>query len=141
MDAPMTSCGCFECIVALVPEANGFMIVNRGFTGMTPIGMKFSSLAGTVGGGTQTPGFGGIGKYFITSRKFLKADGGFKRIVWMPKSLKEALKEDLIRRSEEEGVPGFIDMICDETIAEESEGMMEHLTKVNHPALSMDSVF
>lgn len=140
MDAPMTSCGCFECIVALVPEANGFMIVNRGFTGMTPIGMKFSTLAGTVGGGTQTPGFGGIGKYFITSKKFLKADGGFKRIVWMPKSLKEALKEELIKRSEEEGVPGFIDMICDETIAEESEAMMEHLTKVNHPALSMESV-
>jgi len=140
MDAPMTSCGCFECIVALVPEANGFMIVNRGFTGMTPIGMKFSTLAGTVGGGTQTPGFGGIGKYFITSKKFLSADGGFKRIVWMPKSLKEALREDLIRRSEEEGVPGFLDMICDETIAEESDGMMEHLTKTGHPALSMESI-
>jgi len=140
MDAPMTSCGCFECIVALVPEANGFMIVNRGYAGMTPIGMKFSTLAGTVGGGTQTPGFGGIGKYFITSKKFLKADGGFKRIVWMPKSLKEALREDMIRRSEEEGVPGFLDMICDETIAEESDGMMEHLTKVNHPALSMESI-
>ncbi|HLB25076.1 MAG TPA: acetyl-CoA decarbonylase/synthase complex subunit alpha/beta [Nitrospirota bacterium] len=140
MDAPMTSCGCFECIVALVPEANGFMIVNRGYIGMTPVGMKFSTLAGTVGGGAQTPGFGGIGKYFITSKKFLKADGGFKRIVWMPKSLKEALKEDMIRRSEEEGVPGFLDMICDETIAEDSDGMMAHLTKVNHPALAMDSI-
>jgi len=51
MDAPMTSCGCFECIMAIVPEANGVMIVNRGYTGMTPIGMKFSTLAGTVGGG------------------------------------------------------------------------------------------
>ncbi|MBI5695594.1 MAG: CO dehydrogenase/CO-methylating acetyl-CoA synthase complex subunit beta [Nitrospirae bacterium] len=140
MDAPMTSCGCFECIVALVPEANGFMIVNRGYAGMTPIGMKFSTLAGTVGGGTQTPGFGGIGKYFITSRKFLKADGGFKRIVWMPKSLKEALREDFIKRSEEEGVPGFMDMVCDESIAEDSDAMMEHLTKVNHPALSMESI-
>ncbi|MGA2192569.1 MAG: CO dehydrogenase/CO-methylating acetyl-CoA synthase complex subunit beta, partial [Nitrospirota bacterium] len=93
-----------------------------------------------VGGGAQTPGFGGIGKYFITSRKFLKADGGLKRVVWMPKSLKEALKEDIVRRSEEEGVSGFIDMICDETIAEDSDGMMAHLQKVNHPALSMDSI-
>jgi len=140
MDAPMTSCGCFECIVALVPEANGFMVVQRGYAGMTPVGMKFSTLAGTVGGGAQTPGFGGIGKYFITSKKFLVADGGLKRIVWMPKALKESLREDLIKRGEEEGVPGFLDMICDETIAEESDGMMEYLTKVNHPALTMDSI-
>jgi len=141
MDAPMTSCGCFECIIAVVPEANGFMVVQRGYSGMTPSGMKFSTLAGTVGGGAQTPGFGGIGKYFITSKKFLKADGGLKRLVWMPKALKEALGEDLKARAEEEGVPDFIDMICDETIADESEGMMEHLTKMNHPALSMDPLF
>ena len=61
MENPMTSCGCFECIVAIIPEANGVMIVQRGHTGMTPIGMKFSTLAGTVGGGAQTPGFMGIG--------------------------------------------------------------------------------
>lgn len=141
MDAPMTSCGCFECIIAVVPEANGFMVVQRGYSGMTPSGMKFSTLAGTVGGGAQTPGFGGIGKYFITSKKFLAADGGLKRLVWMPKALKEALKEDLERRAEEEGVPGLLDMICDETVSEESEGMLEHLTKMNHPALTMDPLF
>ncbi|HEY3348015.1 MAG TPA: acetyl-CoA decarbonylase/synthase complex subunit alpha/beta [Nitrospirota bacterium] len=140
LDSPMTSCGCFECIVALVPEANGYMVVNRGYTGMTPVGMKFSTLAGTVGGGAQTPGFGGIGKYFITSKKFIKADGGLLRLVWMPKSLKESLREDLIRRGEEEGVPGFYDMICDETIAEESEKMMEFLMEKGHPALTMESI-
>ncbi|MCK5173389.1 MAG: CO dehydrogenase/CO-methylating acetyl-CoA synthase complex subunit beta, partial [Planctomycetes bacterium] len=53
---PMTSCGCFECISAILPSTNGIMIVNREFTGMTPSGMKFSTLAGTVGGGNQTPG-------------------------------------------------------------------------------------
>jgi acetyl-CoA synthase len=102
--------------------------------------MKFSTLAGTVGGGAQTPGFGGIGKYFITSKKFIKADGGLLRLVWMPKSLKESLREDLIRRGEEEGVPGFYDMICDETIAEESEKMMEFLMEKGHPALTMESI-
>jgi acetyl-CoA synthase len=44
MDNPMTSCGCFECIVAIVPEANGIMLVQRGHTGMTPAGMKFFPL-------------------------------------------------------------------------------------------------
>lgn len=138
MENPMTSCGCFECIVAIIPEANGVMIVNRGATGMTPIGMKFSTLAGTVGGGAQTPGFMGIGVNFITSKKFLFGDGGIKRIVWMPKALKERIKDDFQKLAEAEGVPDLLDKIADETICEDSEKLLEHLTQANHPALSMD---
>jgi acetyl-CoA synthase len=141
MDNPMTSCGCFECIIAIVPEANGVMLVQRGHTGMTPAGMKFSTLAGTVGGGTQNPGFMGIGVNFITSKKFLNADGGLKRVVWMTKNLKERLGEDFRKRCEEEGVPDFLDKIADETIAEDSEKLMEYLASVGHPALEMDPMF
>ncbi len=140
MENPMTSCGCFECIVAIIPEANGVMIVNRGSTGMTPIGMKFSTLAGTVGGGAQTPGFMGIGVNFISSKKFLYGDGGIKRIVWMPKALKERIAEDFKKRCEEEGVPDLLDKIADETICEDSEKLLEHLSAVGHPALEMDPI-
>lgn len=138
MENPMTSCGCFECIVAIIPEANGVMIVNRGFPGMTPIGMKFSTLAGTVGGGAQTPGFMGIGVNFITSKKFLAGDGGIKRIVWMPKALKERIKEAFEQRANEEGVPDLLDKIADETICEDSEKLLEYLSSVGHPALEME---
>ncbi|OGW28784.1 MAG: CO dehydrogenase/CO-methylating acetyl-CoA synthase complex subunit beta [Nitrospirae bacterium GWC2_57_13] len=141
MDNPMTSCGCFECIVAIVPEANGVMIVNRGYTGMTPIGMKFSTLAGTVGGGAQTPGFMGIGRFFLTSKKFLSADGGFKRIVWMTKNLKESFAEHFKKRAEEEGMPDLLDRIADESVAEDSEKLMEFLGAKEHPALTMDPMF
>lgn len=55
MDNPQTSCGCFECIVAIIPEANGFMVVHRDFSGMTPCGMSFTTLAGSVGGGECKP--------------------------------------------------------------------------------------
>ncbi len=140
MENPMTSCGCFECIIALVPEANGVMIVQRGYTGETPAGMKFSTLAGSVGGGTQNPGFMGIGRNFITSHKFLSGDGGIKRIVWMTQNLKESLKEEFDKRAGEEGVANLLDMIADETVCEDSEKLMEHLTKVGHPALEMDSI-
>lgn len=140
MENPMTSCGCFECIIALVPEANGIMIVQRGHTGMTPAGMKFSTLAGSVGGGAQTPGFNGIGRNFITSKKFLFGDGGIKRIVWMTKNLKESLKEDFDRRAAEVGVPDLMDKIADETVAEDSEKLLEFLTGVGHPALEMESI-
>ncbi len=138
MENPMTSCGCFECIVAIVPEANGVMIVQRGHTGMTPVGMKFSTLAGTVGGGTQNPGFMGIGRNFIISRKFLAGDGGIKRIVWMTKNLKESLKEAFEKRAVEEGVPDLLDKIADESICEDSEKLLEFLASVGHPALEME---
>jgi acetyl-CoA synthase len=138
MENPMTSCGCFECIVAIIPEANGVMIVQRGHTAMTPIGMKFSTLAGSVGGGTQNPGFMGVGRNFIVSKKFLYGDGGIKRIVWMTKNLKESLKEAFDKRAAEEGVPDLLDKIADETICEDSEKLLEFLTSVGHPALEME---
>jgi acetyl-CoA synthase len=140
MENPMTSCGCFECIIAIVPEANGVMIVERGHTGMTPIGMKFSTLAGSVGGGTQNPGFMGIGRNFIVSKKFLHGDGGIKRIVWMTKNLKESIREAFDKRAEEEGVPGLLDKIADESIAVESDKLLEFLTSVGHPALEMEPI-
>ena len=138
MENPMTSCGCFECILAIVPEANGVMIVQRGHTGMTPAGMKFSTLAGSVGGGVQSPGFMGIGRNFITSKKFLFGDGGIKRIVWMTKNLKEGLKEAFNARAAEEGVPDLLDKIADESVAEDSEKLLEFLSGAGHPALEMD---
>ena len=138
MENPMTSCGCFECIIAIIPEANGVMIVNRGFPGMTPIGMKFSTLAGTVGGGVQSPGFMGIGVNFIPSKKFLFGDGGIKRIVWMPKGLKERNKDAYEQRAAEEGVPDLLEKIADESICEDSEKLLEFLTQVGHPALEME---
>ncbi|MBG7617681.1 MAG: CO dehydrogenase/CO-methylating acetyl-CoA synthase complex subunit beta, partial [Chloroflexi bacterium] len=45
---PMTSCGCMECIAAILPLCNGLMTVNREHNGMTPCGMKFTTLAGTI---------------------------------------------------------------------------------------------
>lgn len=137
IDFPETSCGCFECIVAVLPETNGVMVVNRGFNELTPIGMTFSTLANSVGGGKQTPGFIGVGKLFITSKKFIVAEGGIKRIVWMTKELKEALGEKLQKRCGEAGEPDLINKIADETVAATSEELLAYLQKVGHPALKM----
>jgi acetyl-CoA synthase len=139
MEDPMTSCGCFECIVAFLPIANGVMIVNREFTGKeTPCGMSFSTLAGSVGGGNVTPGFVGIGKVYITSKKFISAAGGFHRIVWMPKELKETLREQLDKRAEDLGTPDFVDKIADETVGVTEEEILPFLEEKGHPALTMD---
>jgi acetyl-CoA synthase len=140
---PMTSCGCFECISAILPSTGGIMIVNREFTEMTPCGMKFSTLAGTVGGGNQTPGFIGHSRFYIGSRKFISAEGGVRRIVWIPKALKDDLRDVLIKRAEEAGLNGaeFMEQIADETRATTEEEVLEFITAANHPALAMDPMF
>jgi len=140
MYKPMTSCGCFEAICAFVPELNGIMVVNRDYTGETPVGMTFSTLAGNVGGGQQTPGFIGVGKVYLTSRKFLFADGGFKRLVWMPKELKTLLEPDLRKRFEEVGMPDLWDKIADETLGVDTSIIREFMEKQKHPALEMDDM-
>ncbi len=137
MELPMTSCGCFECIVAFIPECNGVMIVNREYPGDTPTGMKFSTLAGTVGGGAQVPGFMGIGRQYITSKKFISADGGLARIVWMPKMLKDAIKDKFDARARELGLDGFLDKIADETTGVRPEEVLDYITKKEHPTLKM----
>jgi acetyl-CoA synthase len=139
IEDPMTSCGCFECICGIEPLSNGVCIANREYAGMTPIGMTFSELASMTGGGVQTPGFMGHGKHFISSKKFMKAEGGIERIVWMPKDLKEQVADRLNATAKElYGIDNFTDMIGDETIAEDPETLLEFLTEKGHPALSMD---
>jgi len=141
MNSPMTACGCFECIVMLIPEANGVMVVSREDTSMTPAGMTFSTLAGMAGGGLQTPGVMGVGKYYLTSPKFISADGGFKRIVWMSSVLKQTMAAELQAVSEREGDPDLISKIADETICTDVDGLLAHLEATGHPALMMDPMF
>ena len=140
MHDPMTTCGCCECISAVMPLCNGVMTVNREYTGDTPCGMSFTTLAGTIGGGISTPGFVGHGKYTTTQRKFIKGDGGILRLVWMPKMLKEEIADRINLRAEELGVPGLLEMIADETIGITEEEILPFLQEKGHPALTMKQI-
>lgn len=137
---PMTTCGCCECIAALLPSCNGIMTVHRDYTGETPCGMKFSTLAGTIGGGQSSPGFVGHGKFNTTQKKFISGDGGLLRMVWMPKALKEELREGLEKRAEELGCPDLLDRMADETVGVTEEEILPFLQEKDHPALKMDPI-
>ena len=139
LEDPMTSCGCFECICGIEPLSNGVIVVNREFKGMTPSGMTFGELASCTGGGVQTPGYMGHGRHFIASKKFVSAEGGVKRIVWMPKELKDDVGERLNKTAKELfGIENFVDMIADETITCDCEELLGWLTEKGHPVLEMD---
>ncbi|MCM8785029.1 MAG: acetyl-CoA decarbonylase/synthase complex subunit alpha/beta [Candidatus Omnitrophica bacterium] len=137
---PMTTCGCCECIAVVLPLCNGIMTVNREYKGETPCGMKFTTLAGNVGGGRQIPGFLGHSKFNITQKKFLQAEGGILRLVWMPKMLKEEIKERFIKRAEEVGIPDLLDRIADETIGITEEEILPFLQEKKHPALELPPI-
>jgi len=139
MSNPMTSCGCFECIAAYLDKCNGVMTVDRDFKGdSTPCGMKFTTLAGSVGGGNQTPGFVGHSKHFIGSKKFLRAEGGIKRLVWMPRHLKEELRDKINEQGKLLGVENMADRIADETVGMTQEDILPFLKEKKHPALEME---
>ena len=139
LEDPMTSCGCFECICGIEAVSSGVVVVNREFKGMTPAGMTFGELASCTGGGVQTPGFMGHGRHFISSKKFLYAEGGIQRIVWMPKELKDDVAERLNATAKElYGIENFVDMIADETVTCDAEELMGWLTEKNHPVLSLE---
>jgi acetyl-CoA synthase len=137
MENPMTACGCFECIVMVIPEVNGVMIVSREDIGMTPAGMTFSTLAGIAGGGLQTPGVMGVGKFYLISPKFISADGGFKRVVWMSSILKETMAEGFQAAAERAGVPDLVDRIADGNSITSVEELEEWVKEKDHPVLDM----
>jgi len=141
MENPMTACGCFECIVMLVPEANGVMVVSREDTSMTPAGMTFSTLAGIAGGGLQTPGVMGVGKFYLISPKFISAEGGLKRVVWMSSVLKETMADEFKAACEREGDPDLLDKIADERSVSTVEDLLAWLEGHNHPAMAMEPMF
>ncbi|MEM2896916.1 MAG: CO dehydrogenase/CO-methylating acetyl-CoA synthase complex subunit beta [Candidatus Bathyarchaeia archaeon] len=114
-DHPHTSCGCFEAIAFYIPEVDGVGIVHRDFKGETVNGLSFSSMAGHISGGTQSEGFNGIAIEYMRSPKFIQADGGWERIVWIPKQIKERVKEaipeNLVARiATEEDVKSIIEL-------------------------------
>ena len=136
IEDPMTSCGCFECICGIEPTSNGVVVVNREYVGTTPTGMSLGELASMTGGGVQTPGFMGHGRHFIASKKFIAAEGGIARIVWMPKELKDDVADRLNKTAKEVlGIDNYTDMIADETITTDPAELLNFLTEKGHPVL------
>ena len=139
LEDPMTSCGCFECICGIEPMSNGFIVVNREYKGMTPAGMTIGELASCTGGGVQTPGYMGHGRHFISSKKFIAAEVGIERIVWMPKELKDDVAERLNKTAKElYGIDNFTDMVADETVTTDCEELLNWLPEKGHPVLGME---
>ena len=124
---PHTSCGCFEAMAFYIPEVEGYGIVDRGFKGVTVNGLPFSTLADSGAGGRQVDGFHGISIEYMRSPKFLEADGGWDRIVWMPQSVKDRVKDFMPKEA--------IENVATENDAKTVDDLKVFLKQKNHPVL------
>src|SRR3990170_5038339 len=127
-DHPHTSCGCFEAVAFYIPEVDGFGLVNRSFKGVTVNGLPFSTIADSAAGGRQIDGFHGLSIEYMRSTKFLAADGGWNRVVWLPKEVKERVK-DFIPKD-------VADKIATEENAQNIEALKSFLKEKAHPVVA-----
>ncbi len=124
---PHTSCGCFEVVGFYIPEVDGIGWIDRDFAGTAPNGLQFSTMAGQTGGGKQVVGFLGVGVNYFRSPKFIQSDGGWNRVVWMPKMLKDKVLND---------IPEDIrDKIATEEDATDVDSLRTFLKEKDHPIL------
>lgn len=124
---PHTSCGCFEGVAFYIPEVDGFGIVHRGYREATVNGLAFSTLADSTAGGRQVDGFHGISIEYMRSPKFLQADGGWNRVVWLPKEVKERVKDFIPTE--------LLDKIATEEEASTIDELRAFLKERNHPVV------
>jgi acetyl-CoA decarbonylase/synthase complex subunit beta len=122
---PHTSCGCFQAIWFYIPEVDAFGLVHRDFAGETVVGTSFSTMAADTSGGRQVEGFLGLALEYLRSPKFLQADGGLRRLVWMPKEIKERYKDAMPE--------GLYDKIATEEDVKTTDELVEFLDRVGHP--------
>lgn len=122
---PHTSCGCFEGCAFLIPEVDGFGVVHRNFKGETVNGLNFVTISDLTAGGKQVDGFHGLSIEYMRSLKFLDADGGWDRVVWMPQDIKERIKDFM--------PPEIVPMIPTESDVADLDQLKSWLTEKNHP--------
>jgi acetyl-CoA decarbonylase/synthase complex subunit beta len=122
---PATNCGCFEGASFYIPEVDGIGITARRYTGDTPLGVPFSTLAGFMSGGEQNHGFKGVSMRNITMPGFLRGDGGWNRIVWIAKEIKDEVAE---------AIPEEVyDKIATEEDVIDPDDLKEWLREKDHP--------
>jgi acetyl-CoA decarbonylase/synthase complex subunit beta len=122
---PHTSCGCFEGCAFYIPELDGLGIVHRNFRAETVNGLNFVTVSDLTAGRRQVDGFHGLSVEYMRSPKFMQADGGWDRVVWMPGEIKEQVRAFIPSE--------IVDKIASEQDVSNIEDLREWLIEKGHP--------
>ncbi len=125
---PHTSCGCFEGCLFYIPEMDGYGVVHRNFKGETVNGLNFVTISDLTAGGRQVDGFHGLSIEYMRSPKFMQADGGWDRVVWIPVDIKERIKSFM--------PPEIVDKVATEENVSDLDELKAFLQEQEHPIIS-----
>ncbi len=125
---PHTSCGCFEGCLFYIPEMDGYGVVHRNFKGETVNGLNFVTISDLTAGGRQVDGFHGLSIEYMRSPKFMQADGGWDRVVWIPVDIKERIKSFM--------PPEIVDKVATEEDVSDLDELKAFLQEQEHPIVS-----
>ncbi len=125
---PHTSCGCFEGCLFYIPEMDGYGVVHRNFKGETVNGLNFVTISDLTAGGRQVDGFHGLSIEYMRSPKFMQADGGWDRVVWIPVDIKERIKSFM--------PPEIVDKVATEEDVSDLDELKAFLQEQEHPIIS-----
>jgi acetyl-CoA decarbonylase/synthase complex subunit beta len=125
---PHTSCGCFEGCAFYIPEVDGLGVVHRNYKGETVNGLNFVTISDLTAGGRQVDGFHGLSIEYMRSIKFLQADGGWDRVVWMPADILERIREYM--------PPEIIPKIATENDVSSLDELKTWLREKQHPIVN-----
>jgi acetyl-CoA decarbonylase/synthase complex subunit beta len=122
---PHTSCGCFEGCAFYIPEVDAFGVVHRNFRGETVNGLNFVTISDLTAGGRQVDGFHGLSIEYMRSPRFMQADGGWERVVWMPVDIKQRILEFIPSE--------IVDKIATDDDVTSNEELRSWLIEKEHP--------
>ena len=87
--------------------------------------MNFLTISDLTAGGRQVDGFHGLSIEYMRSIKFMQADGGWDRFVWMPSDIMERIREYL--------PPEIIPKIATENDVSSLDELKAWLREKQHP--------
>jgi acetyl-CoA decarbonylase/synthase complex subunit beta len=125
---PHTSCGCFEGCAFYIPEVDGYGVVHRNYRGETVNGLNFVTISDLTAGGRQVDGFHGLSIEYMRSPRFMQADRGWDRVVWIPQDIKDRIGEFI--------PPEIIDKIATENQVSNLEELKTFLRTQDHPIVN-----
>ena len=122
---PHTSCGCFEGCAFYIPEVDGYGVVHRNYKRETVNGLSFVTISDLTAGGKQVDGFHGLSIEYMRSPKFMVADGGWDRVVWIPQDIKERIQDFM--------PPEIVSKIATENEVSSLDELKTFLKEQGHP--------
>lgn len=134
---PTTPWGYLEGIFGSLPSTKGKLSTHDSCTEMTRRGIKLTIWDTMVEEEVRMPEFSCKGKKSAANKKFIHAEGGAQRVVWMNRAPKEGMAPGSKEIGQKDSVEDFLDRVAGENFFVTQEEGLEFIGKTEDPALAV----